>query len=74
MKKQYFSPTATAEAVSIQHFLQTESITDINGDSGYNGGGHGGGRAPRRGRDYFEDDYFEEERPEQEDTSWGSLW
>ena len=54
------------EAFSLQHYLQTESVTDVNGDLGYSGGGHGGGRAPKR------DDI--EENIEYDDLPWGTIW
>ena len=66
MLKQYITPVTTTEAISLQYYLQTESVTDVNGDLGYSGGGHGGGRAPKR------DDI--EENIEHDDLPWGTLW
>lgn len=66
MLKQYITPVTTTEAISLQYYLQTESVTDVSGDLGYSGGGHGGGRAPKR--DDIEEDI------EHDDLPWGTIW
>lgn len=70
MLKQYITPVTTTEAFSLQHYLQTESVTDVSGDLGYSGGGHGGGRAPKR--DDIEENI--EENIEHDDLPWGTIW
>ena len=61
MKQQYISPIAEVEVLCLEHYLQTDSktITNTDGDTGYSGPGHGGGRAPER---------------EEDETVWGDLW
>ena len=65
MKQQYISPSMDVDAVSIDTYLQSESITEIGGeDVGGGGGGSGGGRAPLR----------DDEEMMKDDTVWGDLW
>ena len=66
MKQQYNSPHIREDALSLEHFLQTESVANVSGDLGYSGGGSGGGRSKER------DDIDEMEL--QDETIWGNLW
>ena len=66
MKQQYNSPRIWEDILSLEHFLQTESVTGMSGDLGYQGPGSGGGRGKER------DDI--DDLGVQDDALWGDLW
>ena len=69
MKQQYISPSIEVDAVSINTYLQPESIKEIGGDDvGGGGPGSGGGRAHQRDDD---EEMFEESET---NSVWGDLW
>jgi hypothetical protein len=64
MKKVYIQPLTTVEKIKIKSFLQTPSISDVNGSAGITKGeGAAPTTADAKGRGYYEDE-----------SSFGDLW